>query len=86
MEFVSLRSYSDAYPCHSGTAKHPNMNVETQIPLELESNNIRVECWIPNAGFCVPIFSMVNTFSSYISYKECTGVRSSSQIMKNVMD
>ena len=33
MESVSLRSYSDAYPYHSG--KHPNMNVETQIPLEL---------------------------------------------------
>ena len=32
MESVSLRSYSDAYPCHG---KHPNMNVETQIPLEL---------------------------------------------------
>ena len=31
MESVSLRSYSDAY-------KHPNMNVETQIPLELVRN------------------------------------------------
>ena len=29
MESVSLRLYSDAYPCH-------NINVESQIPLELE--------------------------------------------------
>ena len=40
MESVSLRSYSDAYPCHRlcirGTGKHPNMNVETQIPLQLQ--------------------------------------------------
>ena len=42
MESVSLRLYSDAYPCHrrgclpvSQTGKHPNINVETQIPLEL---------------------------------------------------
>ena len=33
MESVSLRLYSDTYPC--GTGKHPNINVETQIPLEL---------------------------------------------------
>ena len=36
MESVSLRSYSDVYPClwHGGPGKHPNINVETQIPLE----------------------------------------------------
>ena len=32
MEYVSLRLYSDAYPCHG---KRLNINVETQIPLEL---------------------------------------------------
>ena len=35
MESVSLRLYSDAYPCDTG--KHPNINVKTQIPLELIS-------------------------------------------------
>ena len=34
MESVSLRLYSDAYP--RGTGKHPTINVETQIPLELD--------------------------------------------------
>ena len=39
MESVSLRSYSDAY---RGTGKHPNMNVETQIPLELHGGYLIV--------------------------------------------
>ena len=38
MESVSLRLYSDASRVLElcGTGKHPNINVETQIPLELE--------------------------------------------------
>ena len=34
MESVYLRLYSDAYPCHD-TCRHPNINIKTQIPLEL---------------------------------------------------
>ena len=53
MESVSLRLYSDAYRAtiflekkfkmsQSGTGKHPNINVETQIPLE-QNNHVHIQ-------------------------------------------
>ena len=44
MESVSLRLYSDA-----STGKHPDMNVETQIPLELSSDSDSSDVDLPSS-------------------------------------